>query len=62
MIIYSVDGGQLIRSDLENARTNVIAHHVGSVRFEVIGNEMRMTVEFVYAGSSETYVFNTPKV
>ncbi|MCA9138712.1 MAG: hypothetical protein KDB00_18200 [Planctomycetales bacterium] len=62
VIIYYVDDGQLIRSDVENGRSNIIAHLVDSINFEVIGNELRITTQFELGDVSETYVFNTPNL
>ena len=62
VIIYYETDGHLIRSDIESNRTNVIAHLVESVNFEVIGNELRITIEFTLGDVSETYVFNTPNI
>lgn len=60
VVIYYVSDGQLIRSDVENGRTNVVAHLVDSINFEVIGNELQITLSFRLGGAEETYVFNTP--
>ncbi len=62
VIIYSATDGQLIRSDLENGRTNVVANLVDAVNFEVTGNELRITLDFRLGGVTETYVFNTPDI
>ncbi|PAY15409.1 hypothetical protein CKO51_32010 [Rhodopirellula sp. SM50] len=62
VILYFESDGQLIRSDLENGRTNVVAQLVDSVNFEVIGNELRITLAFRLGAITETYVFNTPNI
>ncbi|WP_372897093.1 hypothetical protein [Stieleria sp.] len=62
VILYFESDGQLIRSDLENGRTNVVAQLVDSVNFEVIGNELRITLAFQLGAITETYVFNTPNI
>ena len=62
VVIYIESDGQLLRSDLLRSKTNVIAHHVESVEFEVIGNELRIEIEFDFAGVSESYTFNTPNL
>lgn len=61
VIIYYELDGRLIRFDVENSQTNVVAQLVDSVNFEVIGNELRITLEFEIGGVNETFVFNTPK-
>ena len=62
VVIYSLDEGQLLRTDVENSRSNVIAHHVDEVNFEVIGSEIRIELTFELCDVVETYVFNTPDV
>jgi len=62
VIIYYESNGQLIRSDVQNGRTNVVAHLVDGINFEVIGNELRITLDLNLGKVSETYVFNTPKI
>lgn len=62
VIIYYELEGRLIRSDVASNRTNVIAHLVDSINFEVIGNELRITTVFQLGDVSETYVFNTPNI
>lgn len=60
VIIYFESDGQLIRSDIENGRTNVVANLVDEVNFEVIGSELRITIDFELGNVAESYVFNTP--
>lgn len=62
VIIYYELDGQLIRSDIENARTNVVAQLVDSINFEVIGNELRITIVYALGDVTDTYVFNTPNL
>ncbi|MEL6105935.1 MAG: hypothetical protein AAFU85_07860 [Planctomycetota bacterium] len=62
VIIYSLDEGQLLRTDVENTRGNIIAHHVSELNFEVVGAEIRITLTFELLDVTETYVFNTPDV
>ena len=61
VIIYFESDGQLIRSDLENGRTNVVAQLVDNANFEFIGNELRITLDFQLGSATETYVFNSAK-
>lgn len=62
VIIYFESDGRLIRSDVEADRTNVVAELVQSANFEVIGNEIRITLEIELGDVAETYVFNTPNI
>lgn len=60
VIIYFESDGQLIRSDIENDRTNVVATLLQSINFEIIGDELRITIEMELGDALETFVFNTP--
>ncbi|MEO1525347.1 MAG: hypothetical protein AAFX06_07915 [Planctomycetota bacterium] len=62
VIIYTVDDGHLIRTDVENARDNLIAHSITGINFEVLGGEIRMTLTFELGDLVETYTFNTPDI
>ena len=62
VVIYAVDNGQLIRSDIENNRSNVIAVLVDSIQFERVGSELQIAIDFEVGNVSDSYLFNTPAI
>lgn len=59
VITYSVDDGQLIRSDLEVNQTIVIAELVDAIEFSIVGNEIQIELDFELGNLQRSYIFNT---
>ncbi|NND96641.1 MAG: type II secretion system protein [Pirellulaceae bacterium] len=62
VIIYSLDGDRLIRSDLTSGNTYTVARHVDDVDFVANAGDITISIDFEMAGFAETYTFVTSDV
>lgn len=59
VIIYSLQGDRLIRSDSSSGNVYTVARYVEDVQFVINGNQIEVSIEFRVGGFTETYSFVT---
>ena len=62
VVIYRIDNGQLVRDNLTDSTTYLVARHVDDVTFEADGNEITIEIDFAYGGAAESYSFATSDI
>ena len=62
VVIFTLDSGNLLRTDLLTKNEYVVARHVDDVEFVAASGQIEITIDFQFGGFSETYTFATSDV
>jgi prepilin-type N-terminal cleavage/methylation domain-containing protein len=62
VITYSLDGDQLIRTDLSTGNVYTVARWIDDVEFATAANEIRIIIDFEAGDFTETYTFATSDI
>lgn len=62
VVIFTLVGSNLVRSDQLTGNEYVVARHVDQVEFTAAAGQIDITIDFTFGGFSETYVFATSDI